>query len=272
MTGHHFTIFDTAIGRCGIVWGERGITSVQLPMGDEKKTRTRLQQRHDDLIEAPPPANVQSAIAGIVELLEGKPNDLADVVLDLDGVVYVGPDAVPGVPAYLDEARAAGMRLGFVTNNASREPESVAEQLTGLDIPTTPDEVMTAAQAAAALLRTRLEPGARVLVVGGAGLLTAVREAGFVVVKWPLRWTAITASHSSSVMLKTIRSRRIPATLTTMSRRPNSSSACFTIRSPPSIVATVSKLGTALPPAARISSATSAAGPSLGWVPSTATP
>jgi methylated-DNA-[protein]-cysteine S-methyltransferase len=86
MTGHHFTIFDTAIGRCGIVWGERGIISVQLPMGDEKKTRTRLQQRHDDLIEAPPPANVQSAIDGIVELLDGKPNDLADVVLDLDGV------------------------------------------------------------------------------------------------------------------------------------------------------------------------------------------
>jgi methylated-DNA-[protein]-cysteine S-methyltransferase len=86
MTGHHFTIFDTPIGRCGIVWGERGITSVQLPMGDEKKTRTRLQQRHDDLTEAPPPAKVQAAIDGIVELLEGKPNDLADIVLDLDGV------------------------------------------------------------------------------------------------------------------------------------------------------------------------------------------
>jgi methylated-DNA-[protein]-cysteine S-methyltransferase len=86
MTGHHFTIFDTAIGRCGIVWGERGITSVQLPMGDEKKTRTRLQQRHGDLVEAEPPVKVQAAIEGIVELLEGKPNDLADVVLDLDGV------------------------------------------------------------------------------------------------------------------------------------------------------------------------------------------
>ena len=86
MTGHHFTIFDTAIGRCGIVWSERGITSVQLPMGDEKKTRSRLQQRHDDLIEMPPPAKVQAAIDSIVELLEGKPNDLADVVLDLDGV------------------------------------------------------------------------------------------------------------------------------------------------------------------------------------------
>ncbi len=86
MTGHHFAIFDTAIGRCGIVWGERGITSVQLPMGNEKMTRTRLQQRHDDLIETPPPAKIQTAIEGIVELLEGKPNDLADIELDLDGV------------------------------------------------------------------------------------------------------------------------------------------------------------------------------------------
>ena len=72
MTGHHFTIFDTAIGRCGIVWGARGIVSVQLPMGDEKKTRTRLHQRHGDLAEAPPPANVQAAIEGMVELLAGK--------------------------------------------------------------------------------------------------------------------------------------------------------------------------------------------------------
>ena len=86
MTEHQFAIFDTAIGRCGIVWGERGIVSVQLPMGDEKKTRTRLHQRHGDIAEAPPPANVQAAIEGIVELLAGKPNDLTDVVLDLAGV------------------------------------------------------------------------------------------------------------------------------------------------------------------------------------------
>lgn len=74
------------------------------------------------------------------------------------------------------------MRLVFVTNNASREPESVADQLTGLGIATGADEVMTAAQAAAALLRTRLEPGATILVVGGAGLVTAVRAVGFTVV------------------------------------------------------------------------------------------
>jgi methylated-DNA-[protein]-cysteine S-methyltransferase len=86
MTGQNFAIFDTVIGRCGIVWGARGINGVQLPMGSEDKTRTRIRQRHGEIAEAPPPAQVQSAIDGIVELLAGKPNDLADVVLDLDGV------------------------------------------------------------------------------------------------------------------------------------------------------------------------------------------
>src|SRR3954469_21636941 len=86
MTGQNFAIFDTAIGPCGIVWGERGITGVQLPMGSEAKTRNRIHQRDGDIPEAAPPAEVQNAIARIVELLAGKPDDLADVVLDLDGV------------------------------------------------------------------------------------------------------------------------------------------------------------------------------------------
>jgi methylated-DNA-[protein]-cysteine S-methyltransferase len=86
MTGQHFAIFDTPIGPCGIVWGERGITGVQLPMGSEDKTRNRIHQRDGDVAEAAPPAEVQGAIDGIIELLAGKPNDLAEVVLDLDGV------------------------------------------------------------------------------------------------------------------------------------------------------------------------------------------
>ena len=106
-----------------------------------------------------------------------------DVALvDLDGVAYRGHLPIGHASESLVAARDRGMRLVFVTNNASREPEEVAAQLTDLDIPTAAAEVMTAAQACAALLRTRLEPGARVLVVGGAGLLTAVRAQGFEVV------------------------------------------------------------------------------------------
>ncbi|MBO9569631.1 MAG: HAD-IIA family hydrolase [Cellulomonas iranensis] len=106
--------------------------------------------------------------------------DLA--LVDLDGVAYRGHEPIDGAVEGLAQARAAGMRLVFVTNNASREPETVADQLTGLDIPTRADEVMTAAQAAAELLATRVEPGASVLVVGGAGLHTAVRAKGYRVV------------------------------------------------------------------------------------------
>lgn len=86
MTGYSFAIFDTAIGACGVVWGPRGINGVQLPMGNEEKTRSRIVQRYGEIVEAPPPADVQHAIDAMIELLEGKPNDLRDIVLDLNGV------------------------------------------------------------------------------------------------------------------------------------------------------------------------------------------
>ena len=86
MTDQQFTLFDSPIGICGIEWGPRGINGVQLPMGSEEKTRARIRQRHGDIAEAQPPAEVRHAVEGIIELLSGKPNDLSDVVLDLDGV------------------------------------------------------------------------------------------------------------------------------------------------------------------------------------------
>ena len=86
MTALHFAIFDTSIGKCGIAWGSRGVRAVQLPMSNEDKTRARIRQRYGEIDDVPPTAEVQRVIDGIVELLEGKPNDLADVVLDLEGV------------------------------------------------------------------------------------------------------------------------------------------------------------------------------------------
>ena len=86
MTGYRFAIFDSAIGPCGIAWGDRGIHAVQLPMGSEDKTRGRIRQRYGEIPEAPPTAEVQAAIDGMVELLAGKPNDLRDIVLDLEDV------------------------------------------------------------------------------------------------------------------------------------------------------------------------------------------
>jgi methylated-DNA-[protein]-cysteine S-methyltransferase len=86
MTDQHFVLFDTPIGICGIEWGPRGINGLQLPMGSDEKTRTRIRQRHGDISEATPTKEVQRTIDRIIELLAGKPDDLRDIPLDLDGV------------------------------------------------------------------------------------------------------------------------------------------------------------------------------------------
>src|SRR4029453_2119403 len=99
------------------------------------------------------------------------PSSVYDVaLLDLDGVVYVGPDAVPGVPEALAAARNAGMRLGFVTNNAARTPEEVAAHLSALGVAAAPGDVITSSQAAATVVAGLLDPGAAVLAVGGPGV------------------------------------------------------------------------------------------------------
>ena len=101
-------------------------------------------------------------------------------MLDLDGVVYVGPDAVPGVPEALASARRDGMRLAFVTNNAARTPQVVAAHLSELGIAAMPEEVITSSQAAARYLADRLPAAARVLVLGTTGLIDALTERGLV--------------------------------------------------------------------------------------------
>jgi glycerol 3-phosphatase-2 len=112
------------------------------------------------------------------------PTEVYDVaLLDLDGVVYVGPDAVPGVPAALAAARAQGMRLGFVTNNAARTPEDVARHLSELDVPAEADDVITSSQAAATVVAGLFGPGARVLPVGGPGVPAALEAAGLALVE-----------------------------------------------------------------------------------------
>ena len=86
MTEHGFALFDTDIGPCGIAWGARGITGVQLPEASEARTRARLLRRYPHAREAPPPADVRRVIDGIVALLRGEASDLSAAALDMDGV------------------------------------------------------------------------------------------------------------------------------------------------------------------------------------------
>lgn len=81
-----FTLFDTAIGPCGIAWGPRGIVGVRLPERHATATRERLQRRYPDVPEASPPPEIQRAIDDIIALLRGDARELSNVVLDMGGI------------------------------------------------------------------------------------------------------------------------------------------------------------------------------------------
>jgi HAD superfamily hydrolase (TIGR01450 family) len=129
------------------------------------------------VVPEPAPATVDAV--ALPRASQKPPCEVYDAaLLDLDGVVYLGGSAVPGAPEALAEARHQGLRLAFVTNNASRSPSAIAAQLNRLGVPADAAEVVTSAQAAARLLAERLPPGSPVLVVGGTGLRIALRERG----------------------------------------------------------------------------------------------
>ena len=86
MTGRGYTVFDTAIGRCGIAWGDDGVVGVQLPEAREIETRRRMLRQYPDARELPPPLNTENAIDSMVALLRGQPSDFSDITLDMRGI------------------------------------------------------------------------------------------------------------------------------------------------------------------------------------------
>lgn len=100
------------------------------------------------------------------------------VILDLDGVVYLVDRPIPAAVAAVARLRDSGPAVCFATNNASRSAAEVAALLTDMAVPARPDEVLTSAAAAAALLAERLPAGAPVLVVGADALSAEVAAAG----------------------------------------------------------------------------------------------
>lgn len=102
----------------------------------------------------------------------------AGYILDLDGVVYIGADAVPHAIDSLNAAADRGVRLAAATNNANRPAADVAQHLVDLGLRIAAADVVTSAQAAAAELARALPAGAEVLAVGGPGVAWALESVG----------------------------------------------------------------------------------------------
>src|SRR5258705_12066187 len=112
MAGCGYTIFDTAVGRCGVAWGDAGIVGVQLPEVREIETRRRLFRLYPDARELAPPLNVEMAIDGIAALLRGEGADFSEVMLDMGGIhvfdarIYAFSRTIPlsDISTYVDVA------------------------------------------------------------------------------------------------------------------------------------------------------------------------
>jgi glycerol 3-phosphatase-2 len=126
------------------------------------------------------------------------------VMFDLDGVVYVGGEAIDGVAESIDRVRGSGRHVAFVTNNASRTPDQVAAKLTELGVSAEPGDVVTSAQAAARLLAEEHGAGARVMLLGGEGLRVALVEAGLVPVEDPDGAVAVASGYGPDVRWRDI--------------------------------------------------------------------
>ncbi|MEI6622263.1 MAG: HAD-IIA family hydrolase [Actinomycetes bacterium] len=108
-------------------------------------------------------------------------SEFDSLLLDLDGVIYIGQQPVAHAAQAIEQCRSQfGVAVAFVTNNASRTPDSVSDQIQEIGLAARPADVVTSAQAVASHLARELPAGAKVLVVGGPGLVVALTECGLV--------------------------------------------------------------------------------------------
>jgi 4-nitrophenyl phosphatase len=99
-------------------------------------------------------------------------------VIDLDGVIWLATQPIPGSATAVEKLRAAGIRVLFCTNNAATTTESLTERLAAAGITAGKSDLLTSAQAAATLL----DPGSKAFVCGEKGILEALAARGVEVV------------------------------------------------------------------------------------------
>ncbi len=156
---------------------------------DLSATSSYVEQDATDLIESAddlvaPPADAEPEKSATVPAAPARRNTFADrydaLLLDLDGTVFAGHQAIPNAKETLEGLDTARF---FVTNNASRRPSEVAAHLRDLGFEASAEMVVTSAQTGARLLAEHLPAGSRALVVGTDGLAQEVREAGIAVTR-----------------------------------------------------------------------------------------
>lgn len=108
---------------------------------------------------------------------------LEHLIIDMDGVLYRGSQAIPGTGGFLDFLRQREISFVLATNNSTRTPQQYVEKLAEMGVIVTAEEVLTSALATAGYLADIAPRHARIFVVGQDGLFAALRDKGFQLVE-----------------------------------------------------------------------------------------
>jgi 4-nitrophenyl phosphatase len=107
-------------------------------------------------------------------------SEVRGVITDMDGVLWRGDEALPGLVDFFAMLRASGLPFTLATNNSSRTQADYVVKLAGMGVADiAPETIVTSGTATATYLQAHYPAGTPVHVFGGAGLHTIITEAGF---------------------------------------------------------------------------------------------
>jgi len=108
-------------------------------------------------------------------------NEIKNLILDMDGVLWRGETPMPGLNHFFDALRRRHINFVLATNNATKTAVQYTEKLARFGVTVPPSQIVTSAEATAEYLREEYAPGTAVYVVGEAGLHQALRDSQFVI-------------------------------------------------------------------------------------------
>lgn len=106
-------------------------------------------------------------------------DNIQHLIIDMDGVLYRGDEAIPGTKEFIEFLRTQGIGFTLATNNATKTQQQFVDKLAGMGVSVYPEEILTSSLATASYLASIAPMGTRVFVVGQDGLRLALHEAGF---------------------------------------------------------------------------------------------
>ncbi|MEO8609672.1 MAG: HAD-IIA family hydrolase [Chloroflexota bacterium] len=110
-------------------------------------------------------------------------SNIEAVVMDMDGVLWTGDVALPGLVPFFDLLRARNLAFALATNNSGKSRTAYVQKLIKMGVlGVHEDQIITSGTATASYLQTRYAPGTPIHVLGGDGLRQVMAEAGFQVV------------------------------------------------------------------------------------------